>query len=333
MKRLMKQLVHTDPAHRNIVLINWILGNKCNYDCPYCPEELNGGSHEWVSVKDVEAVAEKAINHYVSKHNKKLYFCLNGGEVTCCNELYDICGMLDDKGCGIALLSNGSASLDTWEKLIPLIDHVCFSYHPFFSKSQHFIDVVDMVHSKVATHVSIMMHPDRFNQCQEIGTKMLSEFTNISMSFSSIMKQLGVCQNLLSYTREQQEEMDRLESAAQNIKWTRSLETYRGTMTKVYEDGTTEVVSIQQLTSKGESCFKNWLCYAGSEMLSILYDGNIYPAWCFEGEKMEKIGTVYDDNISFPESPLVCPFDNCWDYSDLLITKTVPDQKIIQEGE
>ena len=72
-------LGHDQSFSKEFVVVNWCLGNTCNYACDYCPEYLHDGSSGWLNYDDVEAFCERVINHY---DDKKIYFEFTGGEVT-----------------------------------------------------------------------------------------------------------------------------------------------------------------------------------------------------------------------------------------------------------
>ena len=40
-------LDHHHKEAKDWVVVNWNLGNTCNYSCSYCPPVLNNGSYGW----------------------------------------------------------------------------------------------------------------------------------------------------------------------------------------------------------------------------------------------------------------------------------------------
>ena len=72
-------LGHDLSFSKEFVVVNWCLGNTCNYACNYCPDYLHDGSSGWLKYDDVETFCERVINHY---DDRKIYFEFTGGEVT-----------------------------------------------------------------------------------------------------------------------------------------------------------------------------------------------------------------------------------------------------------
>ena len=70
-------LDHANTLSSEYVVVNWCLGNTCNYACNYCPDYLHDGSSGWLNYDDVETFCERVINHY---GDRKIYFEFTGGE-------------------------------------------------------------------------------------------------------------------------------------------------------------------------------------------------------------------------------------------------------------
>lgn len=317
--RRLEKIEHHEEKHKNIVMISWILGNTCNYKCSYCPPELNSGSDKWVPKETVFEFVERVIDHYKDQ-DKTLYFEFSGGEVTRDKEFIEIAQWLKERGCWVGMLSNGSRSLEYWEELMPHLDHVCFSYHAESNNSEHFTKLVDMVHTNVTTHVTIVMHKDRFQECEEIGLNIAKRIKNSSLSFQPVMKTLGVDTDMVDYTSEQLERIKELDA---NIKiiWDKEVRTYRGMLDCTFDDGAVEQISATNLFAEELTGFSGWECAAGQELLTIFYNGDIYPCWGKEGEKSGKIGNVHDEQIAFPDKPCMCDVPVCFDICDIMTTR------------
>lgn len=311
------KLDHNDCKHKDVVVISWILGDFCNFSCTYCPPELNAGYSGWINKKDVFSFVDRLIERYQVIDKKRLYFEFSGGEVTCNKDFIEILKYLKDRNCWIGILSNASRTEEYWKTIRPYLDHVCLSYHPESSKPEHFKKIVNLVQGKVATHLNIMMHPNHFMECEKLGKEIAANSKNISMSFQPIMKVLGTDTEIMEYTDEQLKVIDDFE-ASDNIEWTKEMKTYRGLMSKIYNDGSSEKISAPALFAAKETCFKGWKCWVGIQQLAVFYNGDIYRAWCFEGEKREKIGNVKDKIIDFPTEPVICDMDICFDICDIM---------------
>ena len=61
---------HHDDA-KDWVVVNWNLGNMCNYSCSYCPSILNDGSFGWNDLEVVKKFINRVSTHYAPR---KVYF-------------------------------------------------------------------------------------------------------------------------------------------------------------------------------------------------------------------------------------------------------------------
>ncbi len=319
MSKLPISISHREDKHKNIMMISCIIGNKCNFKCSYCPSQLNSGSADWLSKEAILNLVDRIIDHY-SSMGKTLYFEFSGGEVTCNKEFLDIVLGLKERGCWVGIISNGGRSMDYWEKLIPHLDHVCLSYHPAFSKREKFVELVNKLYERVTTHVNIVMQQEYFDECCEIGLEISKSIKNSSLSFQPVMKTLGVDSELMDYTQEQ---LDRLKYLEETVKivWEKEVKTYRGMLKRGFDDGTEEDISATALFAEEATGFSGWKCWAGIELLSIFYNGDIYPCWGFEGVKKGRIGNIHDEVINFPDKPCTCAVDTCFDICDIMTTR------------
>lgn len=309
------RLEHSNPIHNKIVVVSWIMGNVCNFSCPYCSETVHNGSKKWPNYTIVKSFIDKVCGHYM-KNNTTVYFDLNGGEITLNKDLFKIIDYLNQKKCWVGLVSNGSQNIDYWNKIKSNIDHICLSFHPLSTKKEHFIHVVETLHKEVATHINIMMEANSFELCSEVGQYLCARIKNITLSYQPLVKMLFQDDRLFEYSHAQIEEIIRLEKQV-HIEWSRKLKTYRGKMKEVYEDGIENEISTPELLASGKNDWTGWECWAGLEQLAIDPNGSIYRAWC----KQDKIGAINDENIAFPNESTICRTNNCFCQLDLASTK------------
>ena len=48
------KIEHSNPIHNDWFVVNWCLGNTCNYKCSYCPSSLHDGSNRWPTLDSVK---------------------------------------------------------------------------------------------------------------------------------------------------------------------------------------------------------------------------------------------------------------------------------------
>tara|TARA_B110000858_G_scaffold81166_1_gene94098 strand:+ start:248 stop:721 length:474 start_codon:yes stop_codon:yes gene_type:complete len=138
-----------NTREEDYIAITYFPTDICNFDCTYCFP----GSHpsKYRYRKDTDFVIEnfkKLFAFYKLKFNKsKIYFEIaGGGEPTLWPDLLKFCKEIKKvPDLSIALVCNGSRTLRWWNTIIPYIDEVMLSYHNEFTKTEHYINVADLI--------------------------------------------------------------------------------------------------------------------------------------------------------------------------------------------
>jgi len=307
------KLVHSNPAHADWFVINWCLGNTCNFECSYCPSALHDGSNKWPDLATIKNFIAKVRDQYFQKN---IYFEFTGGEVTTYKHFTEVCQYCSELGIKVGLISNGSRTLRYWEENKQFFDHVCLSYHPEFADDAHFIDVVKVLHNDVRTHVNIMMSPEKFDHCYAVANKV-KNLGNISMALQPLIHDFG--DTMFDYTDAQKNIFDRQhELIVKHIKYDKSFEYYRGAMRTVCDDGSSQTSSSHRFISEKTNDWSGWKCNAGIEQLIVDMDGGIYRGWCKVGGQ---VGKISDANLILPSDPVICNKTMCHCNFDIMSTK------------
>ena len=313
MKHTYIKLEHSNATHSDWFVVNWCLGNSCNYECSYCPSSLHDGTKRWPDPQVIKDFIVKVKNHHAEKN---IYFEFTGGEVTTYKHFTEICQFCSELGVKVGLISNGSRTLRYWEENKHFFDHVCLSFHPEHTDEDHFIKVINLLHNDVRTHVNIMMSPEKFDHCYAVANKV-KNLGNISMALQPLIHDFG--DTLFDYNDFQKKIFDKQhELITKHIKFTKSFDYYRGAMRIVNEDKTSHVSSAHRFISENTNDWSGWKCYAGVEQLIVDMDGSIYRGWCKVGNA---IGNIEDANISLPSDPITCTKTMCHCNFDIMSTK------------
>jgi MoaA/NifB/PqqE/SkfB family radical SAM enzyme len=307
------KLVHSNPKHNDWFVVNWCLGNTCNYKCSYCPSNLHDGSIRWPDSNIVLNFVDKVIEQVTPK---KVYFEFTGGEVTLYREFIDVCKHITSKGSKVGLISNGSRTLRWWEENKKYLDHVCLSFHPEFSDAKHLIEVIKILNNDVRTHVNIMMSPEKFNYCFEVANEIKS-LQNISMALQPLIHDFG--EKLFDYTDEQKSIFqNQHELITKHIKFTKSFDYYRGAMKMINVDGSEQISSAHRFISNKTNDWSGWKCHIGVEQIVVDMSGEIFRGWCKVGSR---VGTIYDSTLNIPTNPVICDKKMCHCNFDIMSTK------------
>ncbi|WP_230599439.1 radical SAM protein [Vibrio owensii] len=297
--------------------VNWALVNKCNYKCNYCHTDLNSGSIKTppydVAMKFVKKIIERSNSLKLTP-----YFEFGGGEVTILRYFNDLIKFIHHQNGMVFIVSNGSKPLKWWKDSAKYLDGVSLSYHINEVKDKsHFIDVAKVLESSKNTrlHINIMMVPHQFNDCYIFAQK-LKEQVKCSIALQPLYDGFGhggITKKYV-YTNEQDSTMKKFRGRDDGKKLPQS----RAFVNVDYLDGSSEMLSTYDLLINDKINFVGWDCYAGIESMVVTFSGDIYRAWCMQDGV---IGSIYDEEITLPETPTRCRTKICQCGSDISSTK------------
>ena len=195
------KLIHFVPSSKEYTVVNWCIGNTCNYSCTYCPDYLHDGSIKWFDYDEVEHFCNRVINHF---DDKKLYFEFTGGEVTMWRHFPKLAEFLKDNGADVGFISNGSRTLKWWKEHKKLFDNVSISYHPEQADLEHIIEVFTEIRRDLKTHCNVMMHPKKefFDKGVKLAKKIV-RLSDITLALQPLIVDFET--ELYQYTDEQME--------------------------------------------------------------------------------------------------------------------------------
>ncbi len=309
---------HDSPMAKEFLNVNWCLTNICNFKCTYCPENLHNGTVPGIKSDKVIESITGIVNHY---KNKNIFFEFTGGEVTYYKNFIDVAEHVKSHGCDLGIISNGKRELEYWEKLGPLLDHVCLSYHSENDYAERFLEVVEYLNKMTTVHVNIMMNPELFDHAFDVAKKVVQNKT-VSVALQPLYKEMTG--EIFKYSDSQKVILDlQMDSLLSQDKIRdhfkgKKLKTYRGEMRFVKPDQSYEIINTPDVLMRKLNNFQGWDCYAGLENLAIDFFGNVQRAWCHSPNT--KIGNLTKD-FSYPTKPIKCLISNCHCGFDIMCTK------------
>ena len=159
-----------NPQPKNLLRIEFMIGNTCNFNCWYCFKGSHEGTHRWTD--DMEQLVEN-FKHLFSKYRavgkEMLELHIVGGEPTLWPKLGEfVTEIRKHIPAYITISSNGSRTLRWWEKFGTVFDKILLSCHHKEVDIDHFIKVSDTLHEmgrspNVMVLIDVLIEPVAIN--------------------------------------------------------------------------------------------------------------------------------------------------------------------------
>ncbi len=308
------KLEHENPLHSETIVVNWCITTRCNYRCLYCSNDLNGGQFPGVDLDTCRRFVDRLLEHYAGRLGKKVFIELTGGEATLYPGLLELLRHIKNQGGNCGLISNGSLRLEKWDEVVPLLDHLCLSFHPRQSRPSHFLELARKVHPLTSTHFNIMMYPQLFDQALEMATSLKSAVTDSTIQLQPLLEKLNPGMPMMQYTEVQHQVMTNFDGSTP---WLRKGFSTRGGMTLIDSQGGHVLMQPPQIVLAKINRWKNWTCWVGLECLVIKADGEIFRAWC----RQDLVGWIHTFDWEFPTTPTICKRDSCHCNADITTSR------------
>ncbi len=314
--------------------IQLTVSNKCNYSCRYCAPKLNNGSTPLIPVETyIRFFTDLIVDNPEIMDYEKRFVGLTGGEPTVYPGIDDLIDFFRENDFNIALDTNGSAKMNFWEKNLSKINMTNLSAHVRYANFKHILEVVKLgIQKQSVVKVAILMDPEYWDRAME-GINFLKENNVPIMEFKGLIFRSGKVpkdgqgqQRKEYYDTYTPEQMDWIKSNAyyNNINLTEINPNYQTRNARIiYEDGTKEKFLGQKVQSQELNKFLGYKCYAGTDSLSVRYDGSITAAHCSKDVKFGNLVQNPNLRINLLKDPIVCPFKRCSCVSDMRIRKWI----------
>lgn len=299
----------------NFLKVVFKLGNTCTYNCSYCGAGDKDGSLPWVDLKKSKEIIKKIYDIYSSPpYNKtQILYEFLGGEVTVWNGIEELSKTVKELKCNSSIITNASRSLRWWEEYGGNFTDVIISYHSEYSTKEHCVNVGNILADKsVYTGMSIMMNPLKWNNCIEALEYAKSNGNFTFISFGKLRSKDIV----INYTDEQIEWFKYNSTIVLNRQhipeYRRDKVLWRDSKTNnVFQKSPREILALDI------NDWKNWHCFVGIDTMFLEANGDIRRSSACELEIIGNWLTDDIDNIKWPISPVVCPYNKCYCMSDI----------------
>lgn len=269
---MIKRIQNNQPE--DMLRIEYMPGNVCNYKCNYCFPGSNEGDKGWPDVEVVKRNLSHLLDHYAKQGKTKSDIFFVGGEPTLWRGLDKLCQHLkSNHDVLIEMSTNGTRKLNWWNKHAKNFDHIGVSVHREFCNLDHVINVCDTLYENdVFVNADVLMDPDAFDECISI----VESLKNSNYAWPIVAKVVHF-NGVHRYTETQ------LEYFQESIKRYPDIEWYDNTSKKELpqviitkdDDETIITDSDSWLTRNNLNYFKGWECNLGLDIIKIFPDGRI----------------------------------------------------------
>lgn len=299
---------------KDIIRVQWVWGNKCNYDCVYCPPGLHNNKIE-LPDHDKFLEATQYLGRLIRLESKTPCFEFVGGEPSLLPFLSDYLkagqGNMPPSN---NLVTNGSASIEWFESILPFYNYIEISYHPGWARFDHIIEILEFVKSKEeAPDITVVVNVDNDDTRWIKGVSAYNRFLQEghSAKLKLLYSNFGRGNQLYPYKTYQLEQYH--ESRGQTFDPKPTVFRQEG----VIEKRQRHDIDKEKLENNSYN-FQNYKCYTGVEHLAVLPEGDVYRGFC---KVKGSLGNVFDQNVIIPTEPVVCPLDYCRNGFDKEATK------------
>lgn len=316
--------IYRDTREPSYFMVDWMLHDRCTYDCSYCPPANKSGTDTRLNLETLDLFCNN-LEEYVRSIDPdfKIKVLFTGGEPTVWKDFGELVSRLSARGWLLLVNSNGSRSERWWEEHSSKFASIILSYHTEFVDDEEFLRKLRICEKTTHTAVNIMLNPEPkyFKKALATSERIKKETSHVSVNYYKIQHNFGLQDiDVPQYTEDQLKKIETLVDYHPKL-----LNFYTIILYNYYvklDNGSTDKLNALELLKTKQVNFKDWDCYAGMESIFIDASGDILRGACrAEGN----FGSIYSPNdINWPTVPVKCPYEWCGCVTDLLNSKTSP---------
>jgi hypothetical protein len=291
-----------NPQPKDVLRVEFMIGNTCNYKCWYCFEGSHEGTHRWTN--DLEQLVANFVHlfdRYKTIGKRKLELHIVGGEPTLWPQLGEFVEKIRDQiPSHISISSNGSRALRWWEQYAHVFDKILLSCHHQQVQVEDFIKVADMCHKKGRSPtVMMLMDPTAWQKCLDLIEKLKTS------RYRWFIVAMEVMHKTIKFTDKQKAFVSKPIKRMPNI-WTllRQSKHMKGSPKVKFEDGSIKSVNRNWIVLNKQNDFYGWMCNIGVDSMMIDPAGIITSA-C--RTKLFEQYNIYDKDFVKKFNPNIKP--------------------------
>lgn len=345
--------MHLPPE---VVIVTWMLGKRCNYDCSYCPPHLHDLASPHLDLDVVKNFLAK-IDKWAEENQKRLRFSLTGGEPYVHP---DILTILENIFClrtasdQLTVITNGSLPLSLYQKSLEYVTNLTISIH--LERSQDEVEKVvakiielNRNHGKflnvnlicVATELEMVKRVKATledNNVKHVLRRIRPNFDENDQLYrphqhkrDNSLAQLPIAQQAKAKNDYKLLRVERIQDLYSMYYNQEELDWFKENIAEVwwenmglwYENDVYLNGNSDDLLNRDLTGFQGWTCWAGVDSVYIEFDGTIYRGVCANDGALCRID---DAQIVFPTQPTVCTRKSCLSNPDIVTRKCSSDK-------
>ncbi|MEI0747255.1 radical SAM protein [Brachyspira pulli] len=301
--------------------INWHILYECNYKCSYCFGS-NTLTKDFISIDKLKHAVDQVFKINVNQYN----FTLLGGEVTFYPYFLDLVEYIYsfNKNISMLLITNGSKSIDYFQKLLSLIKDNSFlcvlSVHLEYASLEHIKELIKLFNKnnrKLA--LNFMVHPalvdktkEYFDELAKFRYDYIFDINLMELreppEFSNVDKR---------YTKELFDWIDNSRNLLQNNNYKINNEFYSDkifpnsyfTLDKNYNNKNISIDHNIAIRNNLKN-FNGFYCLGGTTLINILPNGDYSGGIC---GNLPILGNIYENEIDIIKiiNPIQCHLSQC----------------------
>lgn len=311
-----------------VFMVNFSLGNQCNYKCSYCWPILYANTTPFQNYNFYNLFIDDLKEQVIKKNFEQLTILFTGGEPTTYKFLGKVVKNFTEKHekitNNVIINTNLSPGLSYWKRMRELgrdagYFQVCASFHNEYVTPKEFIKKCkDVKASGYGLTVREVVRPDNIDEM----IKLYQQFEDEGIFFELKPMLLGN-DNMMTGKKTvdgfTDEDFDRLIALHANSKYKHEIWPYK--MRVETEDESVDIVSEFRLFYNRDTGFKGWNCSAGMNHISVGADGVIKR--CHDHKNFDIMGNIFTgENPVLFDKPKICPVGYCGTITGLQATKT-----------
>ena len=268
------EIVEVDNNWRSEVLnIDIILGNYCNYKCWYCWPGANAGTIKFPDLELLKKNISHLINYYIKNTNKRVFdvhFC--GGEPTHWKHFSEFIIFLKSNfNCLISMTSNGSKKIDWWKQNVKYFDRIHLSCHHEFVNLKEYRHLRDYISDQnFIVSVSVIMDPPSWDRCINLVEYLKNSRRQWTIRYVEIIDKK------IDYTEEQRKILAKHRARRVNLWFFWKNNRYNRSKVTVKDlDGKKHKFQDNEILLKKMNNFYGWECSVGVNWINVSMKGEI----------------------------------------------------------